>query len=447
MERVGVLVAMLAAVILVGAAACSDSIHNPSEGPAPILETSAEAGEDLVDRIAYVSPLGDLFTVGPDGNNQIQLTGGRQVGQGPEDAAQAQSLRLDEYYAWPTWSADGTKIAASRVSVRENRAEITLQVMDAQSGNSHTVYKNQQAGLIADGAPHYIYWAPTGGNLSFLASTPDGLSLLVWDGTPGRAPDVVERGAPLYYHWSPDASAMARHVGAELTYSRPAAGGAPQQVAGASGGFRAPAISPDGRDLAYAVDTPEGSGLFITPIDDLSQSRKVMDIGILAAFSWSPDGTRLAVGDQQNPRSPILDRLVLTPADGGPSTTLSTEGVLAFFWSPSGENIAWIEVNASNQEMEWVVSPGAGTDAKRLFSFQPSSQMFILFSFFDQYAYSHSPWSPDGKSLVMAGQKGEVARRSNGLTPTGDRIYVLDIEGDPTPRDLGPGVLAVWSWN
>ena len=70
-----------------------------------------------------------------------------------------------------------------------------------------------------------------------------------------------------------------------------------------------------------------------------------------------------------------------------------------------------------------------------------------MLSFFDQYAYSHSPWSPDGKSLVVAGSKGEVARRSNGLTPTGDRIYVLDAEGGAAPRDLGAGVLAFWSWN
>jgi Tol biopolymer transport system component len=70
-----------------------------------------------------------------------------------------------------------------------------------------------------------------------------------------------------------------------------------------------------------------------------------------------------------------------------------------------------------------------------------------MLSFFDQYAYSHSPWSPDGKSLVVAGSKGEVARRSNGLTPTGDRIYVLDAEGDAAPRDLGAGVLAFWSWS
>mgnify|MGYP002525522770 CR=1 FL=1 len=76
-----------------------------------------------------------------------------------------------------------------------------------------------------------------------------------------------------------------------------------------------------------------------------------------------------------------------------------------------------------------------------------SAEVFIMLSFFDQYAYSHSPWSPDGKSLVVAGSKGQAARRSNGRTPAGDRVYVLDVDGASEPRDLGAGVLAIWSWN
>jgi len=166
---------------------------------------------------------------------------------------------------------------------------------------------------------------------------------------------------------------------------------------------------------------------------------------------WSPDGTQLAVADQSNPRVPLFDRLMLVPLDGGPITTLTSNAgsseVWAFFWSPAGDKLAWVSVNAQEQELEWVVSPSDGSDNKRLFSFQPSSEVFIMLSFFDQYAYSHSPWSPDGKWLVVAGTKGKVALRNNGRTPTGDRVYVLDVEGDERPRDLGAGVLAVWSWN
>ena len=437
--------------------ACSNQADTTVIAPGQASDIEIAGGVELVDRIAYVGPNGDLFTIDPDGGGLAQLTGGLQAGQGSEGGVQAQILRLNEYYAWPTWSSDGSKLAASRVVVAENGAEITVQVMDARTGRSDTVYENEQAGLIADGTPHYIYWAPSGDTLSFLASTPDGLSLLVWDGTPGRPAEVVERGAPLYYHWAADAGAMALHVGPDITFARPPVGGASGQSIQSSANFRVPAISPDGKSLAYVAEAAGGMGLYVTATDDISQGRKIMDVGATSAFSWSPDGKQLAVADQANPRSPIFERLMLVPvengppengpAEDGPTTTVSTEGVLAFYWSPAGDSLAWVEVNAANQEMEWVVSPSDGSNAKRLFSFQPSSEVFIMLSFFDQYANSHSPWSPDGKSLVVAGSKGEAARRSNGHTPTGDRIYILDAAGDAAPRDLGAGVLAFWSWN
>ena len=70
-----------------------------------------------------------------------------------------------------------------------------------------------------------------------------------------------------------------------------------------------------------------------------------------------------------------------------------------------------------------------------------------MLSFFDQYAYSHSPWSPDSSRLVMAGSEGPVAERRNGHTPTGSRIYVLDAVGDASPQEIAQGSVAFWSWN
>jgi len=404
-----------------------------------------------VNRIGYVSPNGDLFTVDPDGGSLSKLTGGMQAGSDPQAGVQAQILRMNEYYTWPTWSADGTKLAASRVIVGESKTDITLQVMDARSGGGQTVYENGQAGLVADGAPHYIYWAPSGDQLSFLASTPEGLALFVWDGTPGEPASQIHRGAPLYYQWAKDAQAMALHVGQDIIWANPLEEVPSRQAFQSRGNFRVPAISPDGASLAYVDSSDGGMGLYIAPTDDLSQTKKIVDVGWSSALMWSPDGTQIAIADQSDPRAPLFDRLMLVPADGGPVTELAagpqSDDIFGFFWAPNGDKIAWVSVNAAEQELEWVVSPKDGSDSKRLFSFKPSAEVFIMLSFFDQYAYSHSPWSPDGKFLVVAGSKGEAARRSNGRTPTGDRIYILDVEGTSGPRDLGAGVLAVWSWN
>jgi TolB protein len=323
--------------------------------------------------------------------------------------------------------------------------------MDARTGRSETVYENGQAGLVADGAPHYIYWAPTGDQLSFLASTPDGLSLFVWDGTPGSSATRIDRGAPLYYQWSKDAQAMALHVGPEMIWANPPTVESSRQSFQSAGNFRVPVVSPDGSTLAYVDRTIEGAGLYLAQTSDLNQAKKLIDVGWSSAIMWSPDGSRIAVADQSNPRTQLFDRLVLVPADGGaPATLASGEAAInvwAFFWAPTGDKIAWVTVNGANQELELMVSANDGSGAKRIFDFRPSAEVFIMMSFFDQYAHSHSLWSPDGKSLIVAGSKGEVARSNNGRTPTGDRIYVLDAEGTEPPKDLGAGVLAVWSWN
>ena len=452
----------LAVLLGIVVTACSSSTGNSTVEPGsqPNTGSSGEIGQ--VNRIAYVSPSGNLFTVDADGGELTQLTGGFQAQQDPsgqgslgqgspergsQGSIQAEPLGLSEYYTWPTWSADGTKLAASRVVVKENTTEISIQVIDARTGRSETVFENQELGLIAEGTPHYIYWAPSGDSLSFLSTSPTGLSLFVWDGIPGNPASAIDRGAPLYYQWSKDASIMALHIGLDVSLAAPPVAGGSRQTFEASGGFRVPAISPDGANLAYVTDSGGEMGLYVAPINDLGQARKVIDVGALTSFLWSPDGTQLAVADQFNPRAALYDRLMLVPVGSGLVTTLTTEDVLAFFWAPTGDKLAWVSVDPDAGEMGWMVSLTDGSDAKKLFSLIPSREVAIMLGFFDQYANSHSPWSPDGKSLVVAGSKSGTARGSNGRTPTGDRIYVLDAEGGDEPVDLGAGVLAVWSWN
>ena len=404
-----------------------------------------------MNRIAYIDSNGDLFTVVPDGNHRIQLTGGSEVVEDVSNDSKLQPFRINEYYTWPTWSSGGTKLITSRVITRENGIEITLEALDAQNGSKEIIYKNNRAGLIADGVPHYIYCAPIGNHVSFLAATAEGLAIFIWDGTSGRPAVQLESGAPLYYQWSQNAQVIALHVGSELILTSSLGLDPSRKSIQTKGNFRVPAISPDGLRLAYVDRTIEGMGLYVAPIADLSKTQKIIDLGWSSAIMWSPDGSYIAVADQSTARTQLYDRLVIMSPDGGPVTSLvskeSASNVWAFFWAPTSEKLAWISVNGINQELEVIISPTDGSGTKNIFDFHPSAETFFMMSFFDQYANSHSIWSPDGQSLVVSGSKGEKARRNNGRTPTGDRIYVLDSNDLEGPRDLGAGVLAVWSWN
>ena len=145
-------------------------------GPGPVEEGVAEdhggpEGEELmVNRIAYVDNSGDLLVVDPDGGDEKRLTGDVRVG------LLSQVLEAGDSYAWPTWSHDGARIAASRVSLAGGNPGLSVQVFDLDSGAVSVAYENDLPAPVADGTPHYIYWSPDDRYLSFLAPTPEGLT-------------------------------------------------------------------------------------------------------------------------------------------------------------------------------------------------------------------------------------------------------------------------------
>ena len=303
-----------------------------------------------MNQIAYIDPNGDLFTVALDGSRQVRLTGSLGNGEGDSKESQPQPLRMDEYYTWPTWASDGTKLAVSQVITRESGTEITVQVLDSRTGSEEIIYKNDQAGLIANGTPHYIYWAPIGNQVSFLAATVEGLAIFLWDGTSGKPAVRIDSGAPVFYQWSRNADVLALHMGSEMILANPLSLNPYRKSFQTGGNFRTPAISPDGSIVAYVDRTVEGTGLYVTPIADLSKAEKIMDLGWSSALMWSPDGSHIAVADQSIARTQFYDKLVLISPDSGVVTALVSEksvaNVWAFYWAPTSDKLAWVSVNA-----------------------------------------------------------------------------------------------------
>ena len=397
------------------------------------------------DRIAYVNPGGDLFIVNPDGSDPVQLTGAERAGGRPVGLL-AQVLAPSEVHAWPTWAPDGSKIAVSRVMVTENTAEVSVLSLDVNTAQTTTVFRNESPSLVADGAPHYLYWSPDSRHLGFLVGGQSGLVLYVWDSASGKA-DPVETGAPLYFHWSGSGESLALHVGPEVQVASLVQGETRRAVTDNSISGRVAAFSPDGSRLAYVADSGTDSQLMLAPADMLSEGRALMDVSNLTAFLWSPDGSEIAVAQRGGTSSSLFETLVVAPADGGDARVLTEEQLIAFFWAPTGDRIAWVAVDSARREMEWVVASTTGGEPRRLFRFSPSGEAFTMFSYFDQYAHSHSPWSPDGTALVVTGSQGGTVARRNGTSPATDRVYVVDAVGADDPLEIAAGSAAVWSWN
>ena len=413
--------------------------------PSPVQSEGDGNGSPMVNRIGYIDNSGDLRLVNPDGTGDERLTGGVQAG------LLAQTLERGESFSWPTWSPDGRSLAVSRVSIAGRNPDLSVQLFNLDTGGMLSAFQNEVPAPVADGAAHYIYWSPDGRYLTVLAPTTEGLALFVRDYRGNDAAESLVTGAPLYYHWGSDSGVVAVHGGDRLLVREPAPDGARVDLQVNATGFRAPALSPDGTQLAYAATEGEVHGVFVRslgapPFNEVRQPRLLAETRAQTAFAWSPDGSTLAVSEQASPGSPLFGRLSLLSADGSSSSVLVEEDHLAFFWSPEGDRIAWVGVDPATREMELSLSPVGGGEPRRLFRFSPTGEFFTHLSFFDQYAYSHSLWSPDGSALVVAGNEGPESGRRNGSGPSGGQIYVVDA-GTGESHRIASGRMAVWSWN
>ena len=439
---------LLAALLLLATSwACT-----PRPGADDDAESKAGLGlgaeEVLVDLIAYTGADGGLFTIQPDGQGSRRLAGGGV--EGAVGRISAQGLTPDALFTWPTWSPDGRRVAFSRILPADGSVAASIHAVDVASQEATLVYENQPGSspFIAQDASHYLYWSPDGSLLTFIASTATGLTLFASPANgPGEATPLATRG-PIYYSWAADGSGLLTHMGGSLGFLANPGLDQPLRLADAGVGFRVPALSPAVPTMAAYV-APDNGGEALFSLDltaDRSMPRSLTDVGPSAAFLWSPDGGEIAVADSPNPDQPLYQRLRVVQADGASERTLIDESLLAFFWSPDGQWLLYATVAPSERALMWKVVPAAGGAPRELLEFNPSSEQFTMISFFDQYAYSHSLWAPDSSRFVFTGALSHGAGQTNGVSPSTDRIYAVDVAAG-TATEIASGRIAFWSWN
>jgi TolB protein len=352
-------------------------------------------------------------------------------------------------FGFPAWSPDGSRIAVVAAGANDTSISVYAVGTGAAAPSPGPVVIHRSATI----RPFYLYWAPGGGTVSFLADEGNGLALRTapadgsgpLDGS-GRG-SVIRRGEPLYYDWI-GRDRLLLHVGAGSDaflgeVGLDGAGSAPALMR--PGIFRAAALSSDGRYVTWVRAGPGGRDAVVVASRDGSAEHTIPVFGI-AAVVFDPTGDTIAsIGaDRPGPTDNTfpLGPLRLMDARTGQGRTLLDGLVAGFFWSPDGRTIAALRIQtaggstadsgstlalaaASSPIAAPTASPSASPSGP---SASPSGQteirlLFVdvatgsirsqrtvslgrrfvaeLLPYFDQYALSHRLWAPDSSAFLL----------------------------------------------
>ena len=373
----------------------------------PVQLASPEAPLGL---IAYVGTDGNIYTIDRDGKHQTAIT---------QDADQASDPgQMENAYLYPTWAPDGKKLAFVGFDSHSSAGpQASLYTVSPDGNNRVTAFNSQ------DSFPFYLFWSPNSEQITFLATSADGMSLALFMApAAGGASQIIGTGQPFYWDWSPDTKAIAVHTGGAASLN-PDAHLALYELNGSiqrkeiqlnPGSFQAPAWSPAGDELVLTAENDAGEDELVL-IGRAGIVKQVLTrLAGPAAFAWSPKGDRLAytVPVEEDPSGLTNQLILLDPAKSDSGKEVVKAVVVAFFWSPDSRKIAYLLFTPDKPETSQILAQSApgitlnvkvydldSGDTRQIATFSPTESFQQVFPYFDQYQRSGTIWSPDSKNL------------------------------------------------
>lgn len=397
--------------------------------------------------IAYIGSDGNMYVSDQAGGSLTQLTDDALI---PEN--QGEPLL---YYQYPTWSRDGSQVAFVGLRSDGEQAETRVIVANVDDDSVEDVYTSESE------HPIYLNWSPDNKNITFISTNVTGQNIIL-QSVPAQGGErtVLDAASPYYWSWAPDGSVMIVHAGGaqasvpqHISFLDVESSVVTEQAVDAMPGvFQAPAWSPDGSRIALARVADEENQVIVT--DAAGENPK--EVGTFTektAFAWSNDSTRLAYIDGvQALDAGTIGSLHVVDMETS-EEIVKEEDIIGFFWSPSGEEIAYFillqtqaEGSSSGGSGETAQTPQfaltlkvldvTNGESRELFTYRPTPQFLNVLPYFDQYHQSATIWSPDNNNLVLSFVNNEGS----------PGIAIVAASGNLEPRLLAPGYLAFWSW-
>lgn len=403
---------------------------------------SAQDGLDVPGRIAFIGTDYNVYTFAPQSAALTQITDNAQFSQS--------SITLHE---WPMWSTDG-QLAYSE-SVITSSGDVTLNILvtsDAQSPGE-TVYAAEQT--------YYTYasWSPQNcgegcADLALLLNNTNGLFYEIVHLQDGEATSsTAGNGAPFYTSWSPDGTQMLwQRDNSRFEIYDVASNSVTETLESQPGRMLTPQWSPVDDRLLLGIRNENTTDLVILNGSDQTVLAEELENPVW--FTWSPDGSSVAYIDREGPA------IILDASTGEEVARTPVSGVIASFWSPDSQHIAYLTAGSQpgsfsaydpstlksvafkQQDQQpaslaWSVLDLADGANRRYAPFQPTNEFIYLLQYFDQFSSSHRIWSPDSRYLVFS-------QISAGERPI---ISLLDATSDGTAStEIAEGIIGIWSF-
>ena len=384
-----------------------------STAPAP-SQTAAGAN-----RLLVISEEGNLFTVNPEGGERLDLT---------KDAG------LTLTYLQPTWSPTGDQIGWTQIEKKADETISTL-ITSHADGSARQSFK-------VPFPPFYLNWSPDGAQLAYLSNWVDAAQQtialrLVKVATGDAEIATLGTGQPLYFSWSPDSKQLLTHVDNQRT-ALLGLDGTEKVIADQSANFATPQWAVANGKLLYEQEKDGQPQLVIADASTaVTQVVTYVKTETMLNFSLSPKGDQVAYTETDNQVGlNSLGPLFVFDLAKNEFQQLTTDPVVAFFWSPDSHALLFMTPEIEGRQLWLQLQVWDGQTTRKLSRFMPSAlfvQQYLPFA--DQYAQSIRVWSPDSQAVVFAGQT-EDEKTS---------VWVQAIDGKSAAKHITDGLFATWS--